>query len=129
MFKKMLQKAHDLKINWELQKAMKKMKRDPLLGRNVNEIKAKYGHKFIELREIVNLVDPMRLMIIGAPQDEYESEVKTIIVQLDNVNNKEDTLELVFSEFTKWFGVAAGNKEKYLQLASDIFNWKTNQKD
>jgi hypothetical protein len=110
------------KLNREFERAIKEIQNDPLMGLNVDSIKAKYGNNFYELREIINKNDPIGLISMGAPEDEYEAEVKTIIVQLDRIKNKEETLDLIYSEFEKWFG-NAGKKENFRKMASEINMW------
>ena len=99
------------------------LKKDPLMCLDIKSIKIKYPNKFIELRDIINSHDPIGLIKSGAPTDEYEPEVKTIIVQLDDKQNGNEVLDLIYKEFEKWFG-DAGNKENYIELAEDIFIWK-----
>jgi hypothetical protein len=117
------QRLKERRLNHDFEKAYENIKQDPIMGLDLDTIRNKYGYKFSELREIVNNNDPTGLISMGAPIDEYEPEVKTIIVQLDNTNDENEVLDLVFSEFEKWFG-DAGRKENYLKLANDIYNWK-----
>ena len=46
-------------------------------------IKSKFGEDFLTLRKIINADDPIGLISVGCPDDEYDPEVKTIIVKLE----------------------------------------------
>jgi hypothetical protein len=111
------------KIDKEFQNAIERINNDPLMGLNKDSIKNQYGNKFFELRSLINNHDPIGLINMGCPEDEYEAEVKTIIVQLGNKQTENEILDLVYTEFERWFG-DAGNKKNYLPLASDIFKWQ-----
>lgn len=100
--------------------------KDPLFALNLDSVKSKHGDKFMELRTIVNRYDPIGLIDIGAPEDEYESEVKTIIVQLYRNMTEQQIHDLVYKEFMRWFdndASTAGPKDAYKELAEDICNW------
>lgn len=52
--------------------------KDPLFTFDLSSVKSKHGDRFMELRTIINQHDPIGLLDIGAPEDEYESEVKML---------------------------------------------------
>ena len=113
-------KAQD-NFDRQLSESMK----DTLFALNLDSVKSKYGDRFMELRTIINRHDPIGLLAIGAPEDEYESEVKTIIIQLDNEKTEQQIHDLVYQEFIRWFNdkSTAGTKENYTGLAKDIYDW------
>jgi hypothetical protein len=97
------------------------VEKHPLIALDMLKVKADYGDRFKELRSIINEYDPIGLIDIGAPSDEYDPEVKTIIVQLKNEMTKQEVHELVYQEFQRWFGM--GEREDYEELAAAIFEW------
>lgn len=99
--------------------------KDPLFALDIDSVKTSYGDRFLKLRTIINQHDPIGLLDIGAPEDEYESEVKTILVQLDYDMTEQQVHNLIYQEFLRWFGdeSTAGPKEAYKDLATDIYNW------
>ena len=99
--------------------------KDPLFTIDLDSVKSKHGKKFKELRTIINQYDPIGLLDIGAPEDEYDSEVKTIIVQLDSNMTEQQVHDLVYREFLRWFDdeSIAGQKNAYKDLAKDIYEW------
>jgi hypothetical protein len=126
MFDWLRSKFEELILDRDFKRAQEKLKKDPLLGLNLDSVKNTYSNKFYELREIINSEDPMSLIDMGAANDEYEAEVKTIIVQLDSKTNEDEVLNLIYDEFEKWFG-DAGSKENYKALARKILEWKINK--
>ena len=99
--------------------------KDQLFALNLDSVKSKQGDRFTELRTIINKHDPIGLLSIGAPEDEYESEVKTILVQLDTAMTEQQVHDLIYQEFIRWFNdeSTAGSKENYSGLAKDIYDW------
>lgn len=98
--------------------------RDKALGSHIETVKAKYGEKFRHLIEIINKHDPIELIAIGCPEDEYVPEARTIIVQLKEGQTVAEIQTIVHAEFQHWFGMdLAGSKKNYHELAKDIFNW------
>jgi hypothetical protein len=85
-----------------------------------------FKSRFFELEEIINKHDPVMLIALGCPRNEYDPEVKTIIVQLDSINTVGDIQDLVYKEFHRWFGdmPVIDKKESFQELAEDIYKWK-----
>ena len=102
-------------------KAMK----DPMFNLDKDSVKKVYGDRFNELRTIIKKHDPVGLVSIGASNDEYEPEVKSIIVQLEGKLSEQQIHDLVYQEFLRWFGdeSTVGPKEAYKGLAKDIYSW------
>lgn len=66
--------------------------------------------------------DPVNLIAIGAPKDEYDPEVGTILPRLKEATSPEDVTKIIHEEFTKWFGEDAGPIEAYADVAEQIWN-------
>lgn len=80
---------------------------------------------YIEVREIVNKYDPIHLIAIGCPKDEYDPEVRRITRRLRNISDVGDLLNIVHRTFIRMFTESlAGPKESYQQLANDLFELK-----
>ena len=89
---------------------------------NTDSVKTLYGDKFLKLRSIVNKYDPVGLISSGAPQDEYEPEVTTIITKLNSNLSENEVYDLVFNEFDFWFGGSTtGPKSSYKSLSKDVY--------
>ncbi len=58
---------------------------------------------FLAARTVVNEVDPVGLIAIGAPDDEYDAEVADLIKWREPV-----TPEQVAEVFIRWFGSESG---------------------
>jgi hypothetical protein len=77
------------------------------------------------VREAINRHDPIGLRELGAPDDEYDSEVSTILPRLVQCNDVDEALDAVHSEFEAWFGaLTAGRKGKFRELAGELFRLK-----
>jgi len=92
---------------------------------STDSVKKEYGEKFNQLLTIINKHDPINLIKIGAPVDEYNSEVKTIIIQHKNMTTEQQVHDLIYQEFLRWFNYegVVGPKDSYKELAADVFVW------
>ena len=99
--------------------------KDPVIALNLDSVKSKQGIRFKDLKSIINRHDPIGLIDIGAPEYEYEPEVKTIIVQLRKDMTEQQVHDLIYQEFLRWFEdeSTVGPKETYKELATDIHEW------
>ncbi len=59
--------------------------------------------------------------------DEYDSEAGTVIPRLNNCASVDDVVTVLHEEFTKWFEASAGAREKYRELAKDIWDLYKNR--
>jgi len=102
-----------------------KNKDDPLLNLDIKLVRKEFGDKrFDELMSIINKHDPMGIEV--ASIWEYDLEVASIIVQLDDCNTKEEIYRLVLGEFERWFyKVEAKDLSLYEEMAEDIYDWKS----
>ena len=66
--------------------------------------KEAYRELYEELVRILYRQDPIGLARLGAPHDEYEPEVGTIIPRLSSAASAEDVTRIVYEEFSRWFG-------------------------
>jgi hypothetical protein len=88
--------------------------------------------KFLMLREAVSQMlretDPIGLIGCGAPLDEYDPEVGTILPRLRGATSASDIHRIVHEEFVRWFGAeTAGGPEAYEQTAQRI--WEVVNRD
>ncbi|WP_420378768.1 hypothetical protein [Gilvibacter sp.] len=98
--------------------------REKALESDLRTVVARFGDKLKELIKIINRHDPMDLIAIGCPSDEYLPEARTLIVQLDERQTEREIQTLVHNEFKHWFSSeSAGSIEKYHGLAKDIHHW------
>lgn len=80
------------------------------------------------VRKEITEADPIGLISMGAPKDEYDTEVKEIIARIDTCKSTTDLQELIYGIFVKMFDEKiAGRRETYQNLAGRIFSsLKTN---
>ena len=67
------------------------------------ELRHQYLCLHRDLTELLSRHDPVGLVRLRAPSDEYEPEVSTIIPRLTNANGPDDVRKIVHQEFMNWF--------------------------
>ena len=66
-------------------------------------LKAAYGALYTEVSRLLREADPIRLIARGAPDDEYDPEVSTILPRLREARSPDDVQRIVNEEFAHWF--------------------------
>jgi hypothetical protein len=62
--------------------------------------------------------------------DEYEAEAGTILPRLRACRSEDDVLTAVYEEFLRWFDDSAGPRDRYEQIAVELWAlWQTAQRD
>ena len=75
------------------------------------------------IKHAIDRADPIRLLAIGAPDDEYEPEIRDITARVGECVNAEEMRLLLHEVFTKWFDTRiAGPQELYRAPAEVIWN-------
>jgi hypothetical protein len=70
----------------------------------------------------INESDPIDLLEIGAPSDEYSPEIWTIVPRLASVERLDDVVTVLHEEFIRWFGDdTAGPRHAYEAPARRIW--------
>ena len=73
------------------------------------------------VKQAIDQADPMRLLEVGAPQDEYESEIQEIVGRVGTCTTVEEVQALLHEVFVRWFDAQlAGPKEEYRAPAQSI---------
>jgi hypothetical protein len=71
---------------------------------------------------IIAKADPINLLALGAPGDEYDGEVAVIVPQLAAARGPDDVRSIVRAEFVRRFGEeVAGPPERYDEPADAIW--------
>ena len=74
------------------------------------------------VEDVLRRHDPIQLISIGAPPGEYDPEVGTILPRLRAVLSCDDVQELLYEEFTNWFGSEqVGPLESYADAARELW--------
>jgi hypothetical protein len=75
------------------------------------------------IKRAIDKADPIHLLEIGAPDDEYESEIREVTSRVRKCTNLEEVQTLLHEVFVKWFDERiAGPKELYRAPAEVIWN-------
>jgi len=85
-------------------------------------MKERFGTLYSGVRAIVNRHDPVGLIRIGAPDDEYDAEIGTILPRLQGAMSSEDVQQIVYEEFRRWFDSSARwSAAEYEVMAREIW--------
>jgi broad specificity phosphatase PhoE len=82
--------------------------------------------EYVRLRaavsDILRATDPIGLIASGAPADEYDPEIDTLLPRLREAESADDALRLVHEGFVRWFGPEqAGPLERYQEVAQRVW--------
>lgn len=76
---------------------------------------------FLRVRAVVNEVDPVGLIALGCPEDEYDPEVEDIVSLSEHVNADE-----VLNVFVRWFGDDGRMERRHAEaIASAVIEAKS----
>lgn len=82
------------------------------------------------LREEINRADPIGLISLGAPADEYVIEVRKIEQGFNKIRNGKALEEFIYKTFVEMFDAKlAGPKSVYLKLSNRIYRRLKTQAD
>jgi hypothetical protein len=71
---------------------------------------------------VIARADPVNLLALGAPGDEYDGEVGAILPQLPRAGSEADVLTIIRGEFVRRFGEdVAGPPERYNEAAAAVW--------
>jgi len=71
----------------------------------------------------INEADPIGLLDLGAPSDEYAPEIGTIIPRLVKAHGVDEVTAVLDEEFRRWFGEGtAGPRQAYEAPARQIWD-------
>jgi hypothetical protein len=90
-------------------------------------LEAAYGDLYTEVSRLMREADPIRLIAIGAPEDEYDVEIRTILPRLREAKSSDDVQRIVHEEFVHWFSAEiAGPAKEYAEVSKNI--WEARNK-
>jgi hypothetical protein len=84
----------------------------------------RYQRLVAAVERAINDADPIGLLELGAPSDEYAPEIRTILPRLENVRGLNEVVDVLHEEFLRWFGDdgTAGPREAYEAPALRIWD-------
>lgn len=75
-----------------------------------------------DLRDIFNEVDPLGFIKMGAPPDEYDSEIEAAMYRVSEMKDIRTTRKVLFEVFSSLFDKKfAGTEGTYTALAALLF--------
>jgi hypothetical protein len=83
-----------------------------------------YKAEVAEISRLLFAADPEGINF-ETNTDEYDPEAETIILRLKAATSEADVLEIVFSEFDRWFGPSAAPRASLEAVSAQIWQfWK-----
>lgn len=83
--------------------------------------KLDYQYYFMKISKIVREHDPIGLLALGSPDDEYDGEIRRIIGVLPKIQDQKLLSEEIYKIFIDSFDKEiAGEKVKYDRIAESI---------
>ena len=83
----------------------------------------RYQRLVAAVERAINDADPIGLLELGAPLDEYAPEIGTILPRLGDVQGLNEVADVLHEEFLRWFGdETAGPREAYETPALRIWD-------
>ena len=91
------------------------------------KIKEEYGSFYNQITEIFNRYDPIDLIKIGAPSDEYGYEISRILSKLKNAKSVLEARTIIYEVFDQSFnyGYSASNLSKLVKIGDDFAGTET----
>lgn len=78
---------------------------------------------YTQIQKIVNKHDPLRLLAIGCPKDEYNSEIKAINKLIKKGQTQKEIEAVLLKVFNKWFGkdlIRDQEKKQLNKIANEL---------
>lgn len=92
-------------------------------------LRQKYDELFEATVAVLFRHDPVGV-VLGNNKDEYAAEAGTILPRLNDCQSEKDVLPIVYEEFLHWFSNAAGPREGYTEIASEIWElWQAYRRE
>ncbi len=106
------------------------------------KLKQEYGWLYESFTQILAKDDPMNLVRIGAPVNEYDLEVNTILLRLHDAHSPEELGDIIYTVFVSAFGKSFASrgelsyqqyKPRFQALGETAWNewmrWKEEKKE
>lgn len=82
-----------------------------------------------EMRDLINQWDPIGLLEMGAPDDEYECLVGPVLTRLSKRSSPQDLAVWLKSHITDHFGLAPSPAEPFAEKAVALYRNRTTHAD
>jgi hypothetical protein len=86
------------------------------------QTKEDYDRAFSVVSKVICEWDPYSLLAGGAPKDEFDGEVRDLIVRIRHIRSEQDTIEAVSEVFGAAFGADEFGVERCQQVGVKLFS-------
>jgi hypothetical protein len=84
--------------------------------------RTRYDTLCAEVARAIDEADPVGLLVLGSPEDEYSPEIDAIIPRISKASGPAEVRRIVHEEFVRWFDAGlAGPEETYDAVAGQIW--------
>ncbi|WP_316571766.1 DUF1871 family protein [Neobacillus sp. YIM B06451] len=70
--------------------------------------------EYFLVKEVIDEWDPIGLLGMGCPDDEYDPEINDIVKRLSNITSVDELAQEIQEVFLKWFGENLSTGECFL---------------
>jgi len=71
--------------------------------------------------DLIARLDPMGLLALGAPSDEYQPQARAIAAGIERCHSLQECQEIIWGTFVEHFGESAGPMENFRDLAIEVY--------
>ena len=82
--------------------------------------RSRYRNLVAVATRAIDSADPIGLVQMGAPADEYSPEVGTVVPRVSRASSAPEVRRILHEEFVHWFDESAGPEENYASAALEI---------
>lgn len=85
-----------------------------------NRTKEDYAALFEAVRCVVHQIDPYELLAQGCPADEFDTEIKVIVRQIDRINSPQDATFLISRVLSHYFSADKFPPEECREAGAEL---------
>lgn len=86
-------------------------------------LKDEYQELWKLVEAAVNRADPIGLLALGFPDNEYHAEIAEILPKVESATSEEDLSEVIHQIFVEWFEPhMSGTRSLYDAIANEIWS-------
>jgi hypothetical protein len=93
------------------------MDANPIFGKR--RARDSYDLLVVDVTRAINDADPVSLLEIGAPQDEYSPQVGTIVPRVTKAQSPAEVRTILDEEFQRWFGESGVRRSEAFNVPAE----------
>jgi hypothetical protein len=89
--------------------------------------RADYDRAISAVRDLISRWDPYSLLACGAPADEFDSEVQSVVAQISRIRSANDAAHVISRVFSSAFEPSLFKPEDCTEIGRELFRTLTEQ--